>query len=224
VLDVAIQSLDGRTVVDLGSRVAPPLPILPALNGLLPGGLRRGSTVAVGGSVSLALALLGAASTAGAWCAMVGMPTVCAEAAVEYGVDLSRLALVPSPEKGWVGTGWTTAVGALLDAVDIVVARPPARLVPGDVRRLAARVRTREAVLMPFGEWPGADVRLDAHDTAWEGIGHGSGRLRRRRVRVEAVGRGRYARPRSAALWLPAAGGGVAADEPIASMTRLAAG
>jgi hypothetical protein len=204
VLDVAIRRPDGSTAIDLGTRGTPPLPVSPALRAVLPDGLRRGSTVAVSGSVSLLLALLGAASEDGAWCALVGFPRISAEAAAEYGVDLTRLALVPSP-----GTGWTTAVGALVDALDVVAVRPPARLVPGDVRRLSARVRSREAVLMPFGDWPGADVRLAAADGQWHGIDQGSGRLRFRRISVRAEGRGSYARPRSVTLDLPADGGGV---------------
>jgi hypothetical protein len=210
-LDVAIRTLDGTTAVDLGRRGAPPLPVHPALSTVLPAGLRRGSTVAVSGSISLLLALLGAASADGAWCALVGFPKISAEAAAEYGVDLSRLAVVPSP-----GASWTTAVGALIDAVDVVAARPP-RLVPGDVRRLAARARTRESVLMPFGEWPGADVRLEAGAVRWSGIGDGTGRLRARRIEVRADGRGSAARLRRATLWLPAAGGGVEPATPLES-------
>lgn len=208
-LDVAIRRLDGTTAVDLGRRGAPPLPVHPALSALLPTGLRRGSTLAVHGSASLLLATLGAASADGAWCALVGLPSVSAEAAAEYGIDLTRLAVVPSP-----GASWTTAVGALLDAVDIVAARPP-RLAPGDVRRLAARARTRDAVLVSYGEWPGADVRLQAEDPQWSGIGSGTGRLRARRLQVRAEGRGASARPRAATLWLPAAGGGVEAAGPV---------
>jgi hypothetical protein len=207
-LDVAIRKADGTTAVDLGRRGAPPLPVHPALAEVLPGGLRRGSTIAVSGSVSLLLAALGAASAGGAWCALVGFPRLSAEAAAEYGVDLSRLAVIPA-----AGSGWTTAVGALLDALDIVAVRPP-RLVPGDVRRLAARARTREAVLLSYGEWPGADVRLRATGGTWSGIGAGTGRLKARRLEVHASGRGPAARPRSTALWLPAAGGGV---EPAAA-------
>src|ERR1700712_1762358 len=143
-LDVAIRKADGSTAVDwthVGVRSAPPLPVAPALRAVLPDGLRRGSTVSVSGSLSLLLALLGAASADGAWCALVGFGPISAEAAREYGIELRRLALVPTP-----GEGWTTAVGALLDAVDIVAARPPSGrvagrpgLAPGDVRRLAAR-------------------------------------------------------------------------------------
>ena len=152
--------------------------------------------------------MLGTASSDGAWCALVNVTSISAEAADEYGIDLRRLALVPAP-----GAGWTTAVGALLDALDIVVARPPARLAPGDVRRLAARARSKDAVLMPYlhagDEWQGADVRLRAQSEGWTGPADGTGRLRARRVEVSAGGRGPAARPRTARLWLPADGGGV---------------
>ena len=210
-LDVAIRRADGETVVDLGRRGAPPLPVLPALHEVMPHGLRRGSTVSVSGSVSLLLALLGAASADGAWCALVGMPHISAEAAQEYGIELSRLAVIPAP-----GAGWATAVGALIDAVDVVATRVPNRVSNGDIRRIAARVRTRDAVLVPFSsaapqpgaQWPGAETRLHAHGGQWLGIGPGQGRLRQRRVEVSAEGRGQAARPRRTTLWLPAAGGG----------------
>ena len=168
-LDVALRRADGTAAVDwqhVGVRTAPPLPVADALRPILPDGLRRGSTVTVSGSISLLFALLGAASAGGAWCALVGFPRLSAEAAREYGVELTRLALVPAP-----GSGWPTAVGALLDAVDVVAVRPPAArgqrgstLAPGDVRRLAARARSKDAILMPFvagdtpSAWPGADV------------------------------------------------------------------
>lgn len=191
-----------------GHRVAPPLPVHPALSPILPDGLRRGSTVAVTGSVSLLLALLGAASADGAWCALVGLPRISAEAALGYGLELSRLAVVVPPERG-AEAGWTTAVGALLDAVDVVAARVPGRIAPGEVRRLDARARGRDAVLVAYGNWPGADLRLNLEAGTWTGIGAGTGRLRARRVRVVAEGRGRAARPRSAELLLPAADGRV---------------
>lgn len=210
VLDLALQeTLAG--VTDRGHRRVPTLPVTPALQPLLPGGLRRGSTVSVSGSMSLLLAVLGAASADGAWCALVGLPHLGAEAADEYGIDLARLVVVPQP-----GEGWTRAVGALLDAVDVVATCPPTRVAPGDVRRLAARTRTRDAVLMPFAEgtartWPGAEVRLHLQESEWHGIGDGAGRLRRRRVSVTVEGRGQAARARSVQLWLPADGGGVEA-------------
>lgn len=224
-LDVAIRKADGSTTVDwqhVGLRAVPPLPVAPALHPLLPDGLRRGSTVSVAGSVSLLLALLGAASADGAWCALVGFPRISAEAADEYGLDLGRLALVPTI----TAASWTTAVGALLDAVDIVAARPPQRApAPADIRRLAARARSKDAVLVPYlsqGEWPGADVRLQARETAWTGIAAGSGRLRARQVDVVKSGRNQAARGASARLWLPADGGGVAAITPLAPVIELA--
>jgi hypothetical protein len=239
-LDVAIRRIDGQTVVDLGrtpASAAPPLPVSPALAGLLPSGLRRGSTLAVSGSMSLLLALLAASSAAGAWCALVGLAPISAEAAAEQGIDLSRLAIVPALDPATPSsahsasqpsvhpTAWTTAVGALLDAVDIVAARPPQRMAPGDVRRLSARARTHDSVLVCYldaGEsWPGSEVTLRASDGCWSGIGAGYGRLKQRRLTVQAQGRGQAARPRSATLWLPSLDGGIEpADEP-AAVVRL---
>ena len=118
---------------------------------------------------------------------------------------------------GWTGASWTTAVGALLDAVDVVVAcpsgaaggrsAPAAGLVTdGEARRLSARARGKDAVLVLFGQhagsWPAVDVRLSAQQGRWTGIGHGYGRLTHRQLLVSATGKGRSARPRSAELWL----------------------
>jgi hypothetical protein len=226
-LDVAVRRLDGQTVVDLGRNPAtarPALPVHPALTDLLPRGLRRGAMLNVSGSMSLLLALLGAGSATGAWCALVGLPPISAEAATEQGIDLARLAIIPTVD----ANSWATAVGALLDAVDIVAARPPPSLAPGDVRRLAARARTHDAVLITAGnqEWPGTEARLHAVEGEWFGLETGAttggGRLRQRRLTVHATGRGQAARPRSATLWLPATGGGVeraVPTAPTASMT-----
>ena len=204
---VAVADLVGPADA-LARRAGPPLPVLEPLGTVLPEGLRRGSTVAVANSVSLLLALLGGPSGAGAWCATVGLPAISAEAAAEYGIDLSRLAIVPTP-----GAGWLTAVGALLDAVDVVVVRPPAQVSDGDLRRLAARARGRDAVLVPYlggrTRWPRADVELTARTEQWTGLGVGHGRLHARQVTVSATGRGRAARPRAVTCWLPAAGGGI---------------
>lgn len=206
-----------------GQQTAPALPVPPALVELLPDGLRRGSTVSVGGSVSLVFALLGAASEQGAWCALVGFPPISAESAVEYGIDLARFALVPDP-----GTGWPTAVAALLDAVDVVVVRLSGRaLPPSDARRLAARTRAKGAVFVPYvagAEWPGADLRLYACGSEWVGADAGAGRLRARQLEIRAAGRGRAARTRSTTLWLPAQGGGVETVTPLARVIELSLG
>jgi hypothetical protein len=176
----------------------------------------------VAGSVSLLLAVLAAASGDGAWCALVGMPTISAEAARDVGVELSRLPIVADP-----GSRWVEVVGALLDAMDIVVARAPAQLADGDIRRLGARARSRGTVFVPFlpgaARWPHADVRLSADGGAWSGIGSGYGRLRQRQVTVTAEGRGRSAHRRTVTLWLPAASGGVETyDRPAVSQPAAA--
>ena len=218
-LDVAIRAGEVDPA-HLTRREVPSLPVGPALHSLLPDGLRRGSIVSVSGSTSLLLALLGAPSAQGAWCALVGDWSISAEAAAEYGVELSRLAIVPAPD-----AKWSTAVGALLDAVDVVVAQVPNQVTNGDIRRLAARARSHDAVFIPFltGDttWPGAEVRLSAQDGNWMGIGAGHGRLRQRRLTVAIRGRGSAARPRSALLWLPAAGGGVQEVDPEGTVVTL---
>src|SRR5262245_14725321 len=77
------------------------LPVLPELRDLFPdNGLRRGSTVAIAsgqGATTLMLTTLAAASQAGSWCAVVGMPQLGLVAADEMGIALERLALVPQP-------------------------------------------------------------------------------------------------------------------------------
>ncbi|MEO7287553.1 MAG: hypothetical protein ABI140_11570 [Jatrophihabitantaceae bacterium] len=189
-----------------------PLPVAPGLAELFPDGLRRGSTIAVTSSVSLLLALLGGPSGRGAWTALVGMPTISAEAAAEAGIDLARLAIISAPDGCWTGANWTTAVGALLDAVDVVVARPGAAgtvrnaITDGDARRLTARTRSKDAVLVLFGQagppWPGLSLTLTARHGGWTGIGAGYGRLVQRKLLVTSTGKGRSARPRDTELWL----------------------
>jgi hypothetical protein len=183
------------------------LPVVPELSGLLPGrGLRRGSTVAVaagraapvGGSTSLLLALLAEASRSGSWCAVVGLPSLGALAAQESGIALERLALVPDP-----GPDWPTVIAALIDGVDVVVAAVPGQVSPTIADRLVARARQRGSVLMPFGQWPGADVTLQVTAARWEGLSAGRGRLRRREVTILARGRGAAARPKEVTLWMP---------------------
>jgi len=180
-----------------------PLPVVPALASLLPAGvLRPGTVVSVTGSTSLALALLAAPSQAGSWCAAVGVPGLGLLSAAEHGVDLERLVLVAHP-----GRAWATVVATLVEALDVVLVRPGRGGAESDVRRLAARVREREAVVVSLGEWAGADVRLTQTRCRWVGLGLGHGHLRARRVEVQSSGRGAAARPRSAVLWLPAVGG-----------------
>lgn len=204
----------GAGVEEVAGRVAPVslrarhlLPVVAPLRPLLPdGGLRRGSVVAVTGSVgetSLAIALVAAASTSGSWVAVVGAPSLGLVAVAEAGVALERLALVPDP-----GERWATVAAALVDAVDVVVVRACHRVRAADARRLTARARERGAVLVALGtSWPEApDVRLSAVAAEWHGLGEGHGHLEGRRLEVVAGGRGAAARERRTTVWLPAVG------------------
>jgi len=176
----------------------PSLPVPGALSGLLPDGLRRGSTVAALGSTSLVLALLAEACSGGAWAAVVGQSTVGLLAASQAGVDLERLAVVPQP-----GIEAPTVVAALLDGMDVVLVGPEAVLTDGDRRRLVSRARERGAVLLTSGTWPGADVVLTAERGRWSGVGAGDGRLRRCELRVTRTGRGGAGVRQSVELTLP---------------------
>src|SRR5215211_2389338 len=181
------------------------LPVVPALRPLLPNqGLRRGSTVAVGRSAALALALVAGASAAGSWVAAVGLPDLGIVAAAETGVALERLALVPAPGP----RAWPTVVAALLDAIDVVLVRSPPGLPSAQARRLIARARERGAVLVPLGPWPEpADLRLAVTASTWHGLGQGHGSLHSRVAEVVATGRGAAARERRTLLWLPSPDG-----------------
>src|SRR5215470_7663739 len=175
------------------------LPVLPALRELLPGGLRRGTVVAVGGWGLLCLAV-----AAGAWCAAVGLPHLGVAAAAEAGLDPGRLLLVPDP-----GARWPQVVASLLDGCELILLRPPGRPSAQVRTRLAATLRRCGGVLVAAGGWEGAQARLLVARQEWAGIGAGHGRLRARRVQVVADGRGVAARSLTRWLWLPGPDGSV---------------
>jgi hypothetical protein len=180
------------------------LPVIPALQELLPGGLRRGSVVATGPWSLLCLALAAGASAAGAWCAVVGLPQLGVAAAADAGLDPDRMLLIADP-----GTGWPQVVASLLDGCELVLLRPPDRPSAQMRRRLEATVRRFGGVLVVAGDWDGAQTRLFVAHQEWIGIGAGHGRLRARRAQVVADGRGAAARARAQWLWLPGPGGSV---------------
>lgn len=195
------------------------LPVIPALEPLLPGGgLRRGSTVSVVagagacGATSLALSLLAAASQQGSWVSTVGLGSIGLVAADELGVALERLVMVAAPERD----AWGGVVAALVDGFDLIVLDASrAAIRPGDARRLTSRARERGTVLVQVGDgWPeGADMALRITRARWEGVDDGHGHLQARKVRVERTGRGEAAQPRRADLWLPGPAGTVEAAQ-----------
>lgn len=194
-----------------------PLPVLPALESILPGrGLARGFTLVVQGpgASSLALALSAGASKAGSWVAAAGMPGLGTASAAELGVIPERLVLVyPPPPRLW-----PTVIAALIDAFDIVLVDWPD--ISGDMtRRLGHRNRERRAVLIPVVRrekghfWnEAADVRLTVRNACWHGLGWGHGRLSSRRIEVETGGRRSPVTYRTT-LWLPDPEGKVAAED-----------
>ncbi|MGB6457719.1 MAG: hypothetical protein WBH47_24865, partial [Streptosporangiaceae bacterium] len=157
------------------------LPVLPALRELLPGGLQRGSVVTSGVFGLLSLALVAGAVAEGAWCAVVGVPTVGMRAAAEAGVDPDRVLLVPEP-----GPRWPQVVASLLDGLDVVLLRPPDQPSAQLRRKLEAAARRYGSVLVVAADWPGAQSRLLVAHAEWAGIGTGHGRLRARRAQVVA--------------------------------------
>ncbi|MFD1506819.1 hypothetical protein FE374_07280 [Georgenia yuyongxinii] len=178
------------------------LPVPGVLAPLFPGGaLARGSVVQVTGSTSVLLALAGAASADGAWCALAAMPDVGWRAAAAAGLAPERVAVVPAP-----GPDAAAVVGALADGFDVlVVGRCPA-LGERDRRLLGSRLRTRGAVLLSTHPWPGAQLVLRATVQSWDGLGQGWGHLARQELAVRATGRAGATRAREVRVHLGTAG------------------
>ncbi len=204
------------------------LPVAPPLSDLFPdGSLRRGTTIVVrgpgrgtdmdraaDGSVSMALALLAAASGGGSWCALVGLDSLGAVAAHEAGIDLARLVVIPHPD-----VAWAEATATLIDGLDLVVLCPPFPPRQAMARRLVARTRERRSVLVVVpgrAGWPDPpDLCLSVDGAHWDGVGTGEGFLSRRRMTVTATGRRSAARPRHHQLWLPSPSGPVVEADSV---------
>jgi hypothetical protein len=192
---------------------AEPIPVLPALQGLLPGGLPRGQVITVDAMGALPLVLVAGAVPAGdptvdLWCGMVGLPECGMLAAAGMGANLDRLVLVDQP-----GERWADVVATLLPATGVVLVQPPGLPPTGVIRRLTALARQHGAALVVVGPWEGARLRLQVTSSLWTGLDHGHGHLQGRRVKVVADGRGAGGRPRSAWLWLPGPDGSVASAD-----------
>ena len=168
------------------------------------GGLRRGSTVIVqapagSGGLSLALSLLGTASAAGHWVAVVGVDDPGVVAMSDLGVDLRRVLFVPRPRGAWA-----ESTADLLDGVDLLVVRPPARASRPLARRVMDRARERGVVLIVLGEsnapWPlPADLSFTVTATSWRT----SAQLDARYLTVRVAGRGEASRVGEQVVMLP---------------------
>jgi len=187
---------------------APVLPTHPAFTSLLPGGgLRSGSAYAIARSMSLLLALMARPSQDGAWCGVVGMPELGAEAAEKYGLDLDRLVFIPDP-----GPRWLAVTATIAEVLPVVAVRPPVGAntarAGAEATRLAARLRDRGTVLLVQGPWPQAEAVIDVADPRWAGLGQGHGYLAGRELTV-SVSSKRTPTARRARMLLPAADGSI---------------
>lgn len=113
------------------------------------------------------------------------------EAAWETGVVPERLIVIRCDDPRI----WPKTAAALLQGVRAVYAEVPARVGDADLRRLTALARARRVAvaLRSMGRGlPGgvAHLRLRALGVTWEGADRGHGRLKRRRLVLEASGKG----------------------------------
>jgi hypothetical protein len=165
-------------------------------------GLQRGTTLTVtgapgAGATSVALGLAAAATAAGEWAGAVDLNgTLGGEAAAAAGVALERFAVLRPPAGSRLPPGeWATVVATLLEGVAVVVAEVPRHVRAPDARRLVARARERQTVLVvlladPGAVWPADAVRhLRATGGAWPGLVAGGGLLDARPVVVHVEDR-----------------------------------
>jgi hypothetical protein len=183
--------------------------VLPgALGDLVPGGaVARGSVLRVtgrpgAGATTVGFELAAGFTALGEWAAAVDLGTTLGPlAAAEAGVALERFAVVRRVPPA----RWATVVAALLDGVSLVLAEVPRGVALGDARRLEARARERESVLVALetrgAVWPaGAAYALHATASEWDGLERDSGFLAGRRLQVQVDGRGAAAQPRTGEL------------------------
>ena len=190
-------------LMTLAERVAPlalagerTLPVSEAFAELFPErGLVRGRALACSGpaATSLALALAAPAVAAGSWLATSDVPTIGLDAASEFGIALERVVAVRAD-----AARWPDVVAAAADGFDLLIARVPAEASPSAMRKVATRLRQRDAVMLVLGD-PGplsCDGVLHADGAEWVGLGDGHGHLQERRLVVEASGRRLHGRRR----------------------------
>lgn len=185
----------------LGDRVAPvsmarerTLPVGPQYADLFAeGALVRGRVLSCAGAAatSTALGLVAPAMAAGAWMAVIDVPTLGIDAASELGVPLERLVSITTESGDGTGANWADVVAAAADGFDVLLTRVPPDVRAGTVRKIATRLQQRGVVMIVLGD-PGTvicDGVLDSGAQVWAGLGAGWGYLRQRSVDVVATGR-----------------------------------
>lgn len=112
-------------------------------------------------------------------------------AAWEAGIDRDKLVFVRCGDSG----PWAQVVASLVDGAGAVMAEVPRNAREKDLRRLTALSRSRRAHLIfrTVGDILPQGVvhrRLRAVGVSWEGTERGHGRLTRRKLLLEASGKG----------------------------------
>lgn len=213
----AVERLQSQIRQAQGARLeSRKLPTHPSLQTLLPtGALQAGSSYSVENSNSITMAMLAGPSAAGAWCGVVGVPDFNVEAAAQFGIELSRLVLIPRPGANWLGVS-----AALIDIVSALVINPPKQPSAGQVARLSARLRQREAVLICQTPWPSSEAELRVAENSWQGIGQGYGQLGGQTLTVAATWRSRrHQAEKRGELQLP--GSAPQNNQPLTPIERM---
>ncbi len=159
-------------------------------------GLQPGRVIGLSGPVGtgltrLGLALLAEPARAGPIAVLDVRGWFCPLAAWEAGVLPERLIVVRCNDR----ERWPRVLAALVEGVRAVYAEVPTGVADPVLRRLGALVRARKSsvLLRPLrGVLPAgvAHLRLAVQEVAWEGPDAGHGRLQRRRMVIEASGKG----------------------------------
>ncbi|EUA52795.1 hypothetical protein I552_8903 [Mycobacterium xenopi 3993] len=205
------------------------LPIPQLLAKTLPGALPRGTVAVVSGARSLLLGMVAAVTAAGGNAAIVGQPDIGLLAAVEMGADLSRLAVIPIPDRsgggrrgthgrngsGRPGPRWT--VGVVDPGTGGNGPRPSERLHPaGHRRRLAWGVDAAGG--------PGLWLRNHLWRTWFRSDQQGAARREHTGARNQGADRVRWAvSSRVLAIWCmdwPAVAAAAAAGLPATARSR----
>jgi hypothetical protein len=143
------------------------------------------------GLTRLGLSLLAEPSVTGPVVVIDTRGWISPEAAWETGVVAESLVIVRCNELEL----WSKVTAALLEGVPALYAEVPRGIKDQDLRRLAALARARKAKAafrsmgtgLPSGI---SHLRLRAIGVTWEGADRGHGRLKGRRLLIEASGRG----------------------------------
>ena len=143
------------------------------------------------GLIRLGLKLLAEPSRVDTVVALDTRGWISPEAAWETGVLAERLVIVRCDDL----ILWPKVTAALFEGVRAVYAEVPARVKEHDLRRLSALARARKVAVVMRSMGNGlptgiAYLRLRALGVTWEGADRGHGKLKKRRLMLEASGKG----------------------------------